>query len=124
MNDLLDAMPLVNRLAPEHLELSVDNPDTLMDHVEHAGAVFLGRYTPEAIGDYVAGTNHVLPTARAARYSGGLSAHDFLKRTSFIQCDAESLASIGPAAVLLAENEGLAGHARSVACRLGQSEGK
>ena len=124
VDNLEDAAPLIDRLAPEHLELSIDDPDQLMEQITHAGAIFLGRYTPEAIGDYVAGTNHVLPTARAARFSGGLSALDFMKRTSFIQCDAESLASIGPAAVTLAEEEGLAGHARSVACRLGQTKGK
>lgn len=113
-----NAVCLIDRLAPEHLELSVDDPDAMMAKITHAGAIFLGRYTPEAIGDYVAGTNHVLPTARAARFSGGLSVQDFIKRTSFIECTAESLAKIGPAAVTLAEEEGLIGHARSVSCRL------
>lgn len=115
-----DALPLVNALAPEHLELACDDDVAagLFDGVRHAGSVFLGRYTPEAVGDYVAGPNHVLPTGRRARFSSGLSVLDFMKRTSFLACNATSLARIGPAAVALAEAEGLPAHARSVALRL------
>ncbi|MES2054686.1 MAG: histidinol dehydrogenase [Pseudomonadota bacterium] len=116
--DLGEAMPLVDRLAPEHLELACDDPQALFDRVRHAGSVFLGRHTPEAIGDYVAGPNHVLPTGRRARFASGLSVLDFMKRTSFLQCDAAALAAIGPAAVALAEAEGLPAHAKSVALRL------
>ncbi|MBY8828699.1 histidinol dehydrogenase [Hephaestia mangrovi] len=112
-----EALPLVDRLAPEHLELAVDDPQSLFDRVRHAGSVFLGRHTPEAIGDYVAGPNHVLPTGRRARFSSGLSVLDFMKRTSFLALDAASLGAIGPAAVALAEAEGLPAHARSVAIR-------
>jgi len=119
--DLPEAMPLVNRLAPEHLELACDEAHALFDMVRHAGSVFLGRHTPEAVGDYVAGPNHVLPTGRRARFSSGLSVLDFMKRTSFLQCDADALAKIGPAAVALAEAEGLPAHARSVALRLATS---
>ncbi|MEZ5707858.1 MAG: histidinol dehydrogenase [Blastomonas sp.] len=117
---LEQAMPLVNRLAAEHLELAVDNPDALFSMVRHAGSVFLGRMTPEAIGDYVAGPNHVLPTGRRARFSSGLSVLDFMKRTSFIALDAAALDRIGPAAVTLAGLEGLPAHARSVSIRLDQ----
>ena len=115
-----EAMPLVDRLAPEHLELAVDDADRLFAKVRHAGSVFLGRTTPEAAGDYVAGPNHVLPTGRRARFASGLSVLDFMKRTSFIDCGATGIAAIGPAAVALAEAEGLPAHARSVAVRLGQ----
>lgn len=115
---LEDALPFVDRLAPEHLELAVDDPDALFARVRHAGSVFLGRHTPEAVGDYVAGPNHVLPTGRRARFSSGLSVLDFMKRTSFLACDPGALAAIGPAAVALAEAEGLPAHARSVAVRL------
>ena len=118
--DLMEAMPLVDRLAPEHLELACDDPQPLFDRVRHAGSVFLGRHTPEAVGDYVAGPNHVLPTGRRARFASGLSVLDFMKRTSFLQCDAAALGAIGPAAVALADAEGLPAHARSVALRLGQ----
>jgi histidinol dehydrogenase len=112
------ALPLVDRLAPEHLELAVDDPEALFARVRHAGSVFLGRHTPEAIGDYVAGPNHVLPTGRRARFASGLSVLDFMKRTSFIACDAASLGRIGPAAIALARAEGLPAHAQSVAVRL------
>jgi histidinol dehydrogenase len=112
------AMPLVDRLAPEHLELAVDDPQALFDRVRHAGSVFLGRHTPEAIGDYVAGPNHVLPTGRRARFASGLSVLDFMKRTSFIACNQASLAAIGPAAIALAHAEGLPAHAASVEVRL------
>ncbi len=113
-----EAMPLVNRLAPEHLELAVDDPDTLFAKVRHAGSVFMGRMTPEAVGDYIAGPNHVLPTGRRARFSSGLSVLDFMKRTSFIALDKGALNHIGPAAVSLARAEGLPAHANSVANRL------
>ncbi len=118
VRDFAEAMPLVDRLAAEHLELAVDNPQGLFDQVRHAGSVFLGRHTPEAVGDYVAGPNHVLPTGRRARFSSGLSVLDFMKRTSFLQLDEASLAAIGPAAVALAGAEGLPAHARSVSLRL------
>ncbi|WP_294330670.1 histidinol dehydrogenase [uncultured Sphingomonas sp.] len=116
--DLPSAMPLVDRLAPEHLELACDDAEALFDMVRHAGSVFLGRYTPEAVGDYVAGPNHVLPTGRRARFASGLSVLDFMKRTSFLSLDPSGLAAIGPAAVALAEAEGLPAHAKSVAIRL------
>ena len=114
----MDALPLVDRLAPEHLELAVEDPEPLFDKVRHAGSVFLGRYTPEAVGDYVAGPNHVLPTGRRARFSSGLSVLDFMKRTSFLACTPAALRQIGPAAVALAGAEGLPAHALSVGIRL------
>lgn len=113
-----DAPRLVDLIAPEHVEFAVDNPRGLADRVRHAGAIFLGRLTPEAIGDYVAGSNHVLPTSRAARFSSGLSLFDFLKRTSIIECDAAAFAALGPPTVALAEAEGLPAHALSAAIRL------
>lgn len=115
---LTDVLPLVDRLAPEHLELAVADPEALFARIRHAGSVFLGRHTPEAVGDYVAGPNHVLPTGRRARFASGLSVLDFMKRTSFLELNEASLAKIGPAAVTLAEAEGLPAHARSVAIRL------
>ncbi len=118
VDDLEDAPALIDRIAPEHLELAVDDPDALFAKINNAGAVFLGRYTPEAIGDYVAGPNHVLPTARSARFSSGLGVLDFMKRTTFIGCDADSLGAIGPAAVRLSAAEGLGAHGRSVSVRL------
>ncbi|WP_370154840.1 histidinol dehydrogenase [Ferrovibrio sp.] len=121
---LADAAPLVDAIAPEHLELAIDDPQALAARVRHAGAIFLGRHTPEAIGDYVAGPNHVLPTAGAARYASGLNLLDFMKRTTLVQCDQASLERIGPAAVALAEAEGLHGHALSVAIRLSGAAGK
>jgi histidinol dehydrogenase len=115
----LDLAPeLVNRIAPEHVEFAVDDPGPLAARVRHAGAIFLGRHTPEAIGDYVAGSNHVLPTSRAARFSSGLSLYDFLKRTSIVACSPESFRALGSHTVALAEAEGLPAHARSVAIRL------
>lgn len=115
----LDQAPaLVDRIAPEHLELAVAEPRAMADQISHAGAIFLGRHTPEAIGDYVAGPNHVLPTSGSARFSSGLGVLDFMKRTTLVSCDDESLARIGPAAVSLAEAEGLGAHALSVALRL------
>ena len=122
--NLDQAAALVDRIAPEHLELAVAEPEALFDKISHAGAVFLGRHTPEAVGDYVAGPNHVLPTSGAARFASGLSVHDFLKRTSFASCDAASLAQIGPAAVTLAKAEGLDAHALSLALRLKDEDGK
>ncbi len=115
---LADAVPLADRIAAEHLELAVAEPEALLAGIRNAGAVFLGRYTPEVIGDYVGGSNHVLPTARSARFSSGLSVLDFVKRTSILRCGPEQLRALGPAAIALAEAEGLAGHARSVAIRM------
>jgi histidinol dehydrogenase len=105
-------------LAPEHLELAVQDPEAMAGDIRHAGAIFMGRYTPEAVGDYIAGPNHVLPTARAARYASGLSVLNFMKRTSLVKCDAASLSAIGPAAVQLADEEGLDAHGRSISIRL------
>jgi histidinol dehydrogenase len=116
------ALPLIDRVAPEHLELAVDDPDAMAAKVRNAGAIFLGRYTPEAVGDYVGGPNHVLPTARSARFSSGLGVLDFMKRTTLLGCDADSLRAIGPAAVRLAEAEGLGAHLLSVALRLNPGE--
>ena len=118
VSDLAEAVPLANRLAAEHVELAVDDPETMFADLRHAGSVFFGRYTPEAVGDYVAGPNHVLPTGRRARFASGLSVLDFMKRTSFIQMDQRGLAAIGPAAIALAEAEGLPAHAQSVKVRL------
>ncbi|MDE1904047.1 MAG: histidinol dehydrogenase [Alphaproteobacteria bacterium] len=118
-----EAADLVNRLAPEHLEIAVDDAVTLAADIRNAGAIFLGRHTPEAVGDYVAGPNHVLPTARSARFSSGLSVLDFMKRTSLVRCDATSLNAIGPAAVTLAKAEGLDAHALSIAIRLNLPRG-
>ena len=117
VGDLKDAAAIVNKIAPEHLELAVDKPDALLGDIRHAGAIFLGRETPEAIGDYVAGPNHVLPTSRAARYASGLSVMNFMKRTSLIGCDAKALKAIGPAAARLADAESLPAHALSIRIR-------
>ena len=115
----LDQAPLIaDRLAPEHLQIATSDPDALAERVHDAGAIFIGRYTPEVIGDYVAGTNHVLPTARSARFASGLGVLDFMKRTSILKLDAESLNALGPAAMTLARAEGLEAHRRSVAIRL------
>ncbi|MFN9034475.1 MAG: histidinol dehydrogenase [Alphaproteobacteria bacterium] len=115
----LDETPaLVDRLAPEHVELAVADPEALSNRIRHAGAIFLGRHTPEALGDYVAGSNHVLPTSRAARFSSGLSLYDFLKRTSLVRAGEGGFAILGPPTVALAEAEGLPAHARSAALRL------
>jgi len=118
VDDLANAPLLVNQIAPEHLELCVEDPEEYSKQIKHAGAIFLGRYTPEAIGDYIAGPNHVLPTARTARFSSGLSTLDFMKRTSLIKLNSEGLAKIGPAAVRLAGSEGLGAHALSVSIRM------
>ena len=118
--DTLDEAPaLANALAAEHVEIATDDPEALCAGIRHAGSVFLGRHTPEAIGDYVAGPNHVLPTGRRARFASGLSVLDFMKRTSFLSVSEASLGAVGPAAVALAEAEGLAAHARSIELRLG-----
>ncbi|HVY18367.1 MAG TPA: histidinol dehydrogenase [Rhodopila sp.] len=114
-----EAAGLVNRLAPEHLQLMLRDPEALFSQVRHAGAAFLGGFCPEAVGDYIAGPNHVLPTGRTARFASGLSVYDFLKRTTYVSATPEALAAIGPAAVALAEAEGLQAHARSIALRLG-----
>ncbi len=116
--DLAAAIPLVDRIAPEHLEIVADDAEALAARIRNAGAIFIGAYTPEAIGDYVAGSNHVLPTARSARFSSGLGVLDFMKRTSILKCGPEQLARLGPAAIALGEAEGLGAHARSVAIRL------
>ena len=113
---------IANRVAPEHLEIAVLKPEALLAHVRHAGAIFLGRYTPEAMGDYIAGPNHVLPTARTARFSSGLSVLDFLKRSTILEMTPEALAELGESAIALAKAEGLEGHARSVSIRLSPSQ--
>jgi len=115
---LADAAELANRIAPEHLELAIEDPESFLPLIRHAGAIFLGRYTPEAMGDYIAGPNHVLPTARTARFSSGLSVLDFVKRTTLLSLTPRAIALLGPDAVALAEAEGLQAHARSVAARL------
>ena len=113
-----DAIPLVDALAPEHVELMIDDPHAMFARLRHAGSVFLGRHTPEAAGDYVGGPNHVLPTGRRARFASGLSVTDFMKRTTFLDCGPAGLAAIGPAAAILADAEGLPAHAASVRVRL------
>ncbi len=118
VQSLGEAVEIANRVASEHVELMVDDPLSLQPKIRNAGAIFLGHHTPEAIGDYVGGSNHVLPTARSARYASGLGVLDFMKRTSVLGCDPNSLAALGPAAVTLAETEGLEAHGRSVSIRL------
>ncbi|HXP74438.1 MAG TPA: histidinol dehydrogenase [Stellaceae bacterium] len=120
VEDWGEAVELVDRIAPEHLEIALETgaAEAVAAQVRHAGAIFIGRHTPEAVGDYVGGPNHVLPTARSARFSSGLSAYDFLKRTSILSCGPEALRAIGPAAMTLAHAEGLDAHALSVALRL------
>lgn len=118
VRNLQESIPLLNKLAPEHVELCVDNPQSLADKITCAGSLFLGRHTPEAIGDYVGGPNHVLPTARSARYASGLSIYDFLKRITQLECGEQALQTIGNAAIALAEAEGLPAHSGSVAVRL------
>jgi histidinol dehydrogenase len=115
---LADAVPLTDAIAPEHLEIEAHDAERLASKIRNAGAIFLGSHTPEAIGDYVAGSNHVLPTARSARFSSGLGVLDFMKRTSILRLDAAALGKLGPAAIALGEAEGLDAHARSVALRL------
>lgn len=116
--DLQSALPLANRIAAEHLEMAVADPEALMPGIRNAGAIFIGRHTPEVIGDYVGGSNHVLPTARSARFSSGLSVLDFVKRTSILRLGPDQLRQLAPAAITLAHSEGLDAHARSVAIRL------
>ena len=118
-----DAAPLADRFAPEHLEIATADPESLYRKVRHAGAIFLGRHTPEAMGDYIAGPNHVLPTSRTARFSSGLSVLDYMKRTTVLGLDPASIAAIGPDALVLAESEGLDAHARSIAVRLNAKRG-
>jgi histidinol dehydrogenase len=124
VRDWDEAVVLVNRLAPEHLQLMLPDPEAVFTRVRHTGAVFLGTHCPEALGDYVAGPNHVLPTGRTARFASGLSVYDFLKRTTWVAADAAGLAAIGPAAIALAEAEGLQAHARSIALRLAKKPAK
>ncbi|KAA5597271.1 histidinol dehydrogenase [Blastochloris sulfoviridis] len=118
VRDFEEAIPLADRIAAEHLEIATEDAEALAARINNAGAIFLGHHTPEAVGDYVAGSNHVLPTARSARFSSGLGVLDFMKRTSLLRCDAEALRALGPAAIALARAEGLDAHARSVAIRL------
>jgi len=118
VRDFEEAAELTNRLAPEHLQIMLPDARAFLGKVRHAGAAFLGRWCPEAVGDYVAGPNHVLPTGRTARFASGLSVFDFLKRTTWLEADAAGLAAIGPAAITLAEAEGLHAHAMSMAARL------
>ena len=118
---LLDAAALIDRIAPEHLELAMDGADALAASVRHAGAIFIGRHVPEAIGDYIGGPNHVLPTSRTARFASGLGVLDFMKRTSTVKGDAAALRAVGPDAVTLATAEGLDAHALSVSIRLARS---
>jgi histidinol dehydrogenase len=123
VRDLAEAAEVANRIAPEHLELSVADPEALVRRIRHAGAVFMGRYTAEAIGDYIAGPNHVLPTSRTARFSSPLGVYDFQKRSSLIQCTPESAASLGRTAAALARLEGLTAHARSADYRVREAGG-
>jgi histidinol dehydrogenase len=118
VSDLAEAPALSDRFAPEHLEIATEQPEALLKLVRHAGAVFLGRHTPEAMGDYIAGPNHVLPTSRTARFSSGLSVLDFMKRTTLLSLPPAAMAMLGPQALALAEAEGLEAHARSIAARL------
>ena len=118
VDDLGQSIALANELAAEHVELAVADPTPLFEGIRHAGSVFIGRFAPEAVGDYVAGPNHVLPTGRRARFASGLSVLDFMKRSSFIELDEAALNAIGPAAIALAEAEGLPAHAQSIEKRL------
>jgi histidinol dehydrogenase len=121
VKNLAEAVPLADAIAAEHLEIMTADPDGLAAKIRNAGAVFLGAHTPEAIGDYVGGSNHVLPTARSARFSSGLSVHDFMKRTSILKCGPDQLRALGPAAMTLGRAEGLDAHSRSVGLRLNLS---
>jgi histidinol dehydrogenase len=118
VDKLDDAVPLIDAIAPEHLEIQSADAEGLAGRIRNVGAIFLGAHTPEAIGDYVGGSNHVLPTARSARFSSGLGVLDFMKRTSILKCGPDQLAALGPAAIALGEAEGLDAHARSVAIRI------
>jgi len=121
VRDWAEAVELTNRIAPEHLQIMTADPHALFAQIRHAGAAFLGRFCPEAIGDYVGGPNHVLPTGRSARFASGLSVYDFLKRTTWIDASEAGLQAIGPAGVILAEAEGLQAHGRSISVRLGHA---
>src|SRR5712671_1345357 len=121
VRSLTEAIPLIDAVAPEHLEIDAIDAESLAGEVRNAGAIFIGSHTPEAIGDYVGGSNHVLPTARSARFSSGLGVLDFMKRTSILKCGPDQLRALGPAAMTLAQAEGLEAHARSVGLRLNQS---
>ena len=121
MKNINDSHTLVNEIAPEHLEISVQKPSKLLKKIKNAGAIFLGKFSPEAIGDYIAGPNHVLPTDRTAKFSSGLNVLDFMKRTSFVECSKESINKIGPDAITLANEEGLGAHARSIYKRLNKN---
>ena len=118
VRDLDEAAKVINHVAPEHLELSVEDPDELLENIRHAGAIFMGRYTAEALGDYCAGPNHVLPTSRTARFSSPLGVYDFQKRSSLIMCSAEGASFLGKTASVLARGEGLTAHARSAEYRI------
>jgi histidinol dehydrogenase len=118
VDDLSQAAAIVNRIAPEHLELSVENPQALCEQIRHAGAIFMGRYTAEALGDYCAGPNHVLPTSSTARFSSPLGVYDFQKRTSLINCSEAGANTLGKTASVLARGESLTAHARSAEYRL------
>lgn len=118
VKSMMDAVPLANRIAAEHLEIAAEDEDALFAGIHNAGAVFLGRHTPEVIGDYIGGSNHVLPTARSARFSSGLSVLDFMKKTSILKLGPDQLRALGPSAVTIAEAEGLGAHARSVSVRM------
>jgi histidinol dehydrogenase len=118
VNSIMDAVPLANRIAAEHLEIAADNEEALFQGIHNAGAVFLGRHTPEVIGDYIGGSNHVLPTARSARFSSGLSVLDFMKKTSILRLGPDQLRALGPSAIVIAEAEGLGAHAKSVSIRM------
>jgi histidinol dehydrogenase len=118
VENLTDAAALSDRFAPEHVEIATADPQAILKKVRHAGAIFLGRHTPEAMGDYIAGPNHVLPTSRSARFSSGLSVLDFMKRTTLLSLNSNAIKALGPEAIVLAEAEGLEAHARSIAARL------
>lgn len=123
VNSLAEAVPLIDQIAPEHLELACDNAEDMAQKINNAGSIFIGRHTPEAIGDYVAGPNHVLPTARSARFSSGLNVLDFMKRTSLLKCSSEGLKHLARQAIVLAQSEGLEAHARSIAIRINPHSG-
>ena len=120
MRGLDEALELINQLAPEHLELSIEDPMPFAKRVHHAGAIFLGRYTAEVLGDYCAGPNHVLPTSGTARFSSPLGVYDFQKRTSLLMCTKEGASNLGKTAAILARGEGLSAHARSAEFRTKQ----
>jgi histidinol dehydrogenase len=121
VKDIDDAVPLANAIAAEHLEIMTADPEAVSAKIRNAGAIFIGPHTPEAIGDYVGGSNHVLPTARSARFSSGLGVLDFMKRTSILKCGPDQLRALGPAAMTLGKAEGLDAHARSVGLRINPS---